>query len=196
MSLHFLVEFDSFLLTCDEMLSLLVFPLTLARAPFSPDDFSVTSRAALSSRGVSGRAGAAEWGRSLFSSLGSGFFPLFSIFLRFGSKLLVTRRQKRKRSRTKTQAKDSSVQPGLLAEELLRIGVVHQDLVQVFFVQDEEICKAVSDDVGGAPVAPPHCQQAANHRHVGWESDRIRTPTVFLYENMIFFLLSATSLHP
>lgn len=47
------------LFTCDEMLSLLVFSLTLARAPFSPDDFSVTSRAALSSLGVSDLTGAA-----------------------------------------------------------------------------------------------------------------------------------------
>lgn len=45
--------------TCDEMLSLLVFCLTLARAPFSPDDLSDTSRAALSSLGVSGLTAAA-----------------------------------------------------------------------------------------------------------------------------------------
>lgn len=45
--------------TCDEMLSLLVFCLTLARAPFSPDDLSDTSRAALSSLGVSGLMAAA-----------------------------------------------------------------------------------------------------------------------------------------
>lgn len=61
--------------TWDEMLSLLVFCLTLARAPFSLDDRSDTSRAALSSLGVSGltagagaRAGAG--GRLLLSSLG------------------------------------------------------------------------------------------------------------------------------
>lgn len=72
--------------TCDDMLSLWVFSLTLARAPFSPDDLSDTSRAALSSLGVSGLAGAAgAWGWFLLSSLGSGFFPLLSIFLWYGS---------------------------------------------------------------------------------------------------------------
>lgn len=70
--------------TCKEMLDLLVFSLTLARAPFRPEDFSVISRAALNSLGVSALAGAAgASGASLVSSLGSGFFPLVSIFLCF-----------------------------------------------------------------------------------------------------------------
>lgn len=74
--------------TCEETLSLLLFSLTLARAPFSPDDLSVTSRAALSSLGVSGRTAAAgACGGSLLSSLGSAFFPLFSIFLPIGAEL-------------------------------------------------------------------------------------------------------------
>jgi len=68
--------------TCSEILDLLVFSLTLARTPLSPDDLSVISSAALSSLGVSGLGGAAgTWGGSLASSLGSGFFPLLSIFL-------------------------------------------------------------------------------------------------------------------
>lgn len=45
--------------TCNEILDLLVFSLTLARAPLSPEDFSVISRAALSSLGVSALTGAA-----------------------------------------------------------------------------------------------------------------------------------------
>lgn len=70
------------MLTCSETLDLLVFSLTLARAPLSPEDLSVISRAALSSLGVSVLTGAARtWGGSLGSSLGSGFFPLVSIFL-------------------------------------------------------------------------------------------------------------------
>lgn len=56
--LYFLVLIFGFF-TCDEILGLLVFSLTLARAPFSPDDLSVTSRAALSSLGVSGLTRAA-----------------------------------------------------------------------------------------------------------------------------------------
>lgn len=64
------------------MLDLFVFSFTLASAPFSPDDFSVISRAALSSLGVSVLTDAAGTGAgSLASSLGSGFFPLLSIFL-------------------------------------------------------------------------------------------------------------------
>lgn len=45
--------------TCNEILDLLVFSLTLARTPLSPEDLSVISRAALSSLGVSILAGAA-----------------------------------------------------------------------------------------------------------------------------------------
>lgn len=48
-----------------------------------------------------------------------------------------------------------------------------QDLVQVFFVQDEEISKPVSDDICRAPVAPTHCQQTANNRHFVCEVDEI-----------------------
>ena len=44
--------------TCSEILDLLVFSLTLARAPLSPVDLSVISRAALSSLGVSVLTGA------------------------------------------------------------------------------------------------------------------------------------------
>lgn len=45
--------------TCNEMLDLLVFSLTLASAPLSPEDLSVISNAALSSLGVSVLTGAA-----------------------------------------------------------------------------------------------------------------------------------------
>lgn len=68
--------------TCNEILDLLVFSLTLARASLSSEDLSVISRAALSSLGVSALRGAAgTWGGPLASSLGSRFFPLVSIFL-------------------------------------------------------------------------------------------------------------------
>lgn len=68
--------------TCNVILDLLVFSLTLASTPLSPDDFSDASSAALSSLGVSGlRDAAGVWGDSLGDSLTSGFFPLLSIFL-------------------------------------------------------------------------------------------------------------------
>lgn len=40
-----------------------------------------------------------------------------------------------------------------------------QDLIQVFLVQDEEIGKAMSDYICGAPVTPAYCKQTANHRN-------------------------------
>lgn len=75
--------FVQYIFTCNETKDLLVFSLTPARAPFSPEVLSVISRAALSSLGVSFLAAAATGGRggSLAFSLGSGFFPLVSIFL-------------------------------------------------------------------------------------------------------------------
>lgn len=50
---------------------------------------------------------------------------------------------------------------GLLPQELLGLGVVHQDLRQVLLVQDEEVGEAVRLDVGSAPVASAPCQQTA-----------------------------------
>lgn len=50
---------------------------------------------------------------------------------------------------------------GLLPEELLGLGVVHQDLRQVFLVQDEEVGEAVRLDVGSASVPSASCQQTA-----------------------------------
>ena len=58
----------------------------------------------------------------------------------------------------------SDVQPGLLAEQFLGLGIVDQDLIQVFLVQDEEIGKAVRDHVCCAPVNPANCKQTANQR--------------------------------
>ena len=49
--------------------------------------------------------------------------------------------------------------PGLLAEQLLRLGVVDQDFVQVLLVQDEEVSEAVGDHVGRASVTAPYCQE-------------------------------------
>lgn len=46
--------------TCNVILDLLVFSLTLASTPLSLDDFSDASSAALSSLGVSGLRGAAD----------------------------------------------------------------------------------------------------------------------------------------
>ena len=54
--------------------------------------------------------------------------------------------------------------PGPLAEHPLRLGVVHQDLIQVLLVQNEEVGKAMSDHVGRAPVPPAHRQQTAKYR--------------------------------
>lgn len=48
---------------------------------------------------------------------------------------------------------------GLLPEELLGLGVVHQDLRQVLLVQDEEVGEAVRLHVGGAPVPSAPRQQ-------------------------------------
>lgn len=59
--------------------------------------------------------------------------------------------------------------PGLLAEQLLGLRVVDQDLVQVFLVQDEEIGKTMSDHIGCASVAPTYCQQTAGQREGGGE---------------------------
>lgn len=49
---------------------------------------------------------------------------------------------------------------GLLAEELLGLRVVDQDVRQVLLVQDEEVGEAVSLHVGRASVASAPCQQA------------------------------------
>lgn len=48
---------------------------------------------------------------------------------------------------------------GLLPEELLGLGVVHQDLRQVLLVQDEEVGEAMRLHVGGAPVSSAPSQQ-------------------------------------
>lgn len=37
-----------------------------------------------------------------------------------------------------------------------------KDLIQVFFVQDEEIGKAMSDHIGCAPVDSTDCKQTEN----------------------------------
>lgn len=53
----------------------------------------------------------------------------------------------------------ADARPGLLAQEFLGFRVVDQDLIQVFFVQDEKISKAVGDDVCRAPVTATYWQQ-------------------------------------
>lgn len=63
------------------------------------------------------------------------------------------------------------VWPGLLAQQFLGFGVVDQDLIQVFLVQDEEIGKAMGNYICCAPVTPTYSQQTANHRKCGGELD-------------------------
>lgn len=50
----------------------------------------------------------------------------------------------------------ADARPGLLAQEFLGFWVVDQDLIQIFFVQDEEVGEAVGDDVCRASVTATH----------------------------------------
>lgn len=49
---------------------------------------------------------------------------------------------------------------GLLAQQLLGLGVVDQNLCQVLLVQDKQVGEAVRLHVGGAPVPSAPRQQA------------------------------------
>lgn len=59
----------------------------------------------------------------------------------------------------KKERKRDSV-PGLLPEQLLRFRVMHQNLIQVLLVQNEEVGEPMGHHVGRAPVPAPHGQQA------------------------------------
>lgn len=50
---------------------------------------------------------------------------------------------------------------GLFTQQLLRLWIMHQNLVQVLLIQNEEVRKAMSDDVCCSAISPPCCQQAA-----------------------------------
>lgn len=64
--------------------------------------------------------------------------------------LLKTRKEKRKRDSV----------PGLLPEQLLRFRVMHQNLIQVLLVQNEEVGEPMGHHIGCAPVPAPDGQQA------------------------------------
>ena len=57
----------------------------------------------------------------------------------------------------------SALSPGLLAEQLLGLGVVDQDLVEVLLVQDEEVSESVGDHVGRASVTSAYRQETGQH---------------------------------
>lgn len=83
------------------------------------------------------------------------------------------------------------VRPGLLAQQLLGLGVVDQDLVQVFLVQDEEVGEAMSDHVGCASVSATNRQQTASQRERSREMN-VRVQMSFQgnvnwEENFIFY---------
>lgn len=61
-------------------------------------------------------------------------------------------------------------QPGFLAQQFLGLRVVDQDFIQVFFVQDEEISKTMSNYICCPPVTPTNCQQTADKRNCELES--------------------------
>lgn len=54
---------------------------------------------------------------------------------------------------------------GLLAEKLLGLWVVDQDLGQVLLVQDEQVSEAVGLHVSRAAVASAPCEQAGQSQH-------------------------------
>lgn len=54
----------------------------------------------------------------------------------------------------------SSHSLGLLTQQLLRLWVVHQNLIQVLLIQNEKICKSMSDNVCCSPISSSRCQQA------------------------------------
>lgn len=50
--------------------------------------------------------------------------------------------------------------PGLLAEQLLRLRIMHKNFIQVLLIQNEEVGKPMGHHVSCAPVPAPNSQQA------------------------------------